>query len=415
MKTTHKNLITRLLSIGLMAALTMALPNIAEARSALGGTKKITIEGWADIEGNNIAAARDAATRDAQKKAIEMTAGVHIEAMMSDKAYSKIAEDKEVFNQEIISKIYSKTDGFIRNFKVIKEGRDGSVFKVTLQIEIDDTALNRELSIIGKQMAGARFPKLMFVVSETYTNKAGKSINVTESTLQSLLEDALLAKGFDLVAQDHIEKIRSQESDVFSDILTDDNKAAKFAMEYGAEYLVRAIAKVKYTSFNDLGQDEHHGFGELTLSAINASSAAIVASKKESGNSPANCFSEDELKIKAVSHLAPKLVDNLVTRILESWERETQNGIRYSVKLYNVKSYRKQGRKFLKLVEKIAEVVGVKKLSYGGNRLEIEVFYPMAYDVSHLEDAIMDAIDGTRMFRKLDVTFSRGRELNFKM
>ena len=61
------------------------------------------------------------------------------------------------------------------------------------------------------------------------------------------------------------------------------------------------------------------------------------------------------------------------------------------------------------------EVKQLKKISYGGDRLEIEVFYPMVHDVSHLEDAIMDALDGEKMFRKLDVTYSRGRELNFKM
>lgn len=217
------------------------------------------------------------------------------------------------------------------------------------------------------------------------------------------------------MAQDHIQKLRSQEAEVFNDILTDDNKAAKFAMEYGAEYLVRAVGRIKHTSFNDLGQQEHHGFAELSLSAINASSAAIVASKKESGNSPANCFSEIELRVKAVKHVAPKMVDNLIKRILESWDRETANGIRYSVKLYNVKSYRNEGRKFMKLLEKMPEVKQVKKISYGGDRLELEVFYPMVYDLSHLEDAIMDAIDGEKAFRKLDVTYSRGRELNFKM
>ena len=85
------------------------------------------------------------------------------------------------------------------------------------------------------------------------------------------------------------------------------------------------------------------------------------------------------------------------------------------VKLYNVKNYRKHGRKFMKILEKLPEVKQVKRISYGGQRLEIEVFYPAAHDVSHLENAIMDGLDGQRVFRNLDVTLSRGRELNFKM
>jgi hypothetical protein len=238
---------------------------------------------------------------------------------------------------------------------------------------------------------------------------------VGEPALQALMEDELLASGFDLVAQEQIKKLRGEEAQVFSDILTDDNKAAKFAMDYGAEYIVNGVARVKYTSFNDLKTQEYHGFAELSLKAINASSAAVVASKKESGNSPATCYSEVELRIKAVKHVAPPLVENLVKRVLESWDRETKNGIRYSVKLYNVKSYRTEGLAFLKLLEGMPEVKQVKKLSFGGDRLEAEVFYPMKYDVAKLEDAIMTAVGADKSFAKLDVTYSRGRELNFKL
>ena len=398
---------------GLLVVLSLLLTT--QALTAKRPTKKVNVEGWAQVQGKDVAAARNEATRDAQKKAVEMTAGVHIKSMMLDRSYSKLVGDKERFEQEIESKIYSKTDGFVRNFKVLSEKQEGSTFKVKLQIEVDDVELSRQLSILGKHLAGARFPKLMFIVKEEYTGRDSKTSVVPEPTLQSMLEDALLAKGFDLVAQDHIETLRAEEGEVFDDLITDDNKAAKFAMKYGAEYLVRATGRIKYTSYNDLGQKEHHGFTEMSLSAINSSSAAVVASKKASGNSPANCFSEAELKVKAVRHTAPKLIDNLVTRILESWDKETENGIRYSVKLYNVKSYRREGLKFIKLLEKMPDAQQVKKLSFGGGRLEVEVFYPMAHDVSALEGAIIEAIDGEKAFKNLDVTYSRGRELNFKL
>lgn len=377
--------------------------------------KKITMEGWADIRGGNIAAARDAATKNAQKSAIETTAGVHIKSMMADESYSKIVNQKERFESEVVSKIYSNSEGFISDFKLIKEQQEGQVYKVTLEVTVNDVELMRQLSIVAKHLEGARFPKIVVIVKELYKDKGGVSQSIREPTLQALLENALLARGFDLVAQEHIVKLRSQESQVFENILTDDNKAAKFAMDYGAEYVVTATSRINHTSFNDLGQQEHHGFAELSLKAINTSTAALVASAKQSGTSPANCFTEEDLRIKAVNNVASELVSNVLTRIVQSWDRETENGVRYSVKVYNVKSYRNHALKFIQAVSKIPNVKQVKKLSFGGDRLELEVFYPVMYDVSQLEQAIMEAIGGEKIFDKLDVTYSRGRELNFKM
>ena len=336
--------------------------------------KKVTVDGWSDIKDESLTAARDAAVRDAQKKAVEMTAGVHIQAMMSDESFSKVVNDKERFNQEVVSKIYAKTDGFLGAFRIVKESEDGKTYKATIEVEVNDVELSRQPSLLAKGLAGARFPKLMFVTREEYTGEDGKAVVIDEPTLQSLLENALLSRGFDLVAEDQIKKLRSEESQVFNDILTDENKAAKYAMDYGAEYIVTGVGRVRFSSYDDLHQKEYHGFAELTLRAVNASSAAIVASVKESGNSPANCFSERELRVKAVEHVTPKMIDNLIGRILESWDKETQNGVRYSVKLYNIKSYKNEGLKFIELLEATPNVKQVKKLSYGGERLDLRSF-----------------------------------------
>jgi hypothetical protein len=63
----------------------------------------------------------------------------------------------------------------------------------------------------------------------------------------------------------------------------------------------------------------------------------------------------------------------------------------------------------------VSEVKDVKKLSFGGGRLELEVFYPSTKDVSALEAAVLEAIGADPAFSTLDVTYSRGRELNFKL
>lgn len=389
----------------------LALPNASRAESV----KTLKVDGVATIKDGDVAEARDAAIRNAQKGAIESIVGVHIKAMMKDESYSAVKDQSETFRQQVQQKIESKTEGYIRKFKVVKEKKEDTTYRVTIRVTVADTSLKREISILGRKMAGARFPKIMFIVKEEYTSRDKKTESVAEPTLQAIFEDALLARGFDLVAQEQVEKLRSEEKAVFEEALSDDNAAAKMAMKYGAEYIVTGVARVRYTSFNDLGNSEHHAQAELALKGINVSSAALVASKKTTGNSPPNCYDENTLRVKTIDFVAPPLVDNLISRITQSWDRETKNGIRYAVKLYNVKSYKKQGRKFISMLKKLPGAKQVKKLSFGGGRLEVEVFYDPKHDVSQLEEMILDGSESYKALDSLDVKFTRGRELNFQL
>lgn len=387
----------------------------ARADDALGRKKTVRVTGWADVTGDDVAAARDAAIRDAHKRAIEQVAGVHVKSVMKDEAVAALKDDVSTVEQRIQQQVLTRSEGFVVGQKIVSERREGKSFKVELELMVDDAELGRRIAVIGKKLAGVRFPKLMFVAKESYKGRDGKTIEVTEPTLAALLEDALIARGFDLVSKDAVDTLRRDELEVFEASLADDKKAAEVAMRYGAEYVITAVARVEHTSYDDLRQKEHHGFADLSLKAINASSAGIVASTKKSGNAPADCFSEAELRTKAVRHVTPPLLENLLGRLMESWETESKRGVRYTVKLYGVTSYRAQGLAFIDKLQKVPEVKDVKKLSFGGGRLELEVFYPSTKDVSALEAAVLEAIGADPAFSTLDVTYSRGRELNFKL
>jgi hypothetical protein len=377
--------------------------------------KVVTAEGAADIQAGATATAREAAIRVAQRAALESVAGVHLRSFLEQEAFSQVQGGTEKFTQTVTAKLIARSDGFIRDFQILHESQEGAVYKVLLEVTIDDMGISRETALIARGLASARFPKIVLAVTEEYTDSAGKSLQVPEPALLALLEDALLARGFDLVAKGRLERMRKEEEKAFAKLFGPENVAAKLAMSYGAEYLVNAAARTKYTSRNDLGMNELHGYTELTLRAVNASSAAVVASFKQSGNSPAGVYSEEDLRIRSVQHVAPLMVENLVTRILESWDRDEHNGVRYSVKLLGVKSYKTQVAPFLELLSHLPNVKQVKEISFGENRLEVEVFYPSSEDVSVLKRAIIEAAGQARQFKGMDVAYSRGRELNFRL
>ncbi|MBK8012036.1 MAG: hypothetical protein IPK13_11865 [Deltaproteobacteria bacterium] len=377
--------------------------------------KKVVVEGWGNIVEANVADARSKAIHDAQKKAIEISAGVHVRSMMTDDSFSVLRGNNEQFAQAIQQKIEITSDGFVSDYSVLKEWVEGNTYKVELEVEVNDVALMRELAFLARRLSGARFPKIMFLLQEEYTDQAGQTGVVFEPTFQAHLEDAFLARGFDLVAQDQIKKLRAEEAEVFDDIITDENKAAKYAMGYGAEYVITGTARVRHTSFDDLGQKEHHGHAELYIRAVDASTAGVIASNKVAGSSPPNCFSEPDLRVRSVTHVGKNLIDSLIRRIVESWDKELANGVRYSVKLYGAKSFKKEGTRFITMIQGVPGVKQVKKLSFGGQRLELEVFFGASSDVSVLEREILRVSEQEHLFKAMDVTYSRGRELNFKL
>ena len=282
--------------------------------------------------------------------------------------------------------------------------------------KVASVVVQRQQDSVQARVSGkARAPKSMFVVSEEFTDARGVTTKVAQPALQALLEDALLARGFDLVAREQVARIRAEERQVFAEILSDDNAAAKLAMQYGAEYLINASATIRDTGGNPDRPSERHGYAELSLKAINASSGAVIASFKQGGTSPRDCCLSADLRMKSISFLAPPIIENLVTRVLDSWDRELQHGVRYSVKIVGVKSFRQQGAACLRLLERLPDVKQVNQISFGGERLEIEVFFPSERDVSQLESTVINAAAKTKELKRLDVVYTRGRELNFKL
>ena len=81
--------------------------------------------GQAAIYGEDVANARDKAIADAQRKTVEQAIG----AMVSSETVTE--------NFELISdKILSRSSGYVRNYKIIVEGKDDmGVYQVTVRLK----------------------------------------------------------------------------------------------------------------------------------------------------------------------------------------------------------------------------------------------------------------------------------------
>lgn len=400
--------------IGLRAwMIAFCLPCAAMGQSVPSPTKMVRVKGVADIVEGQVAAARLAAIRSAQKLAIEQTAGVSIEAAMEDKAVAVTRGGVSKFRQSIKQRILTRADGFLRGFRVVGERRVGDQYEVSLSVEVDDERLKLELRSLAQLLSLANMPKFMFVVEERVQGQDGEQVVVVRSMLESLLESSLLEKGFGLISSEHVQALQDQEAQSFEEMFDDDRKAVAFARRLGADFVALAQGKTRFLSYDDLGAKEFHGYSEVELKVLDATNGTLVASVKESGNTPANAFSMEQMCDRGMKKLAPRIIGQLISRTVDHFARQEKRGVRYSIRLRRVKSFRKQGRAFLNLLTKLKHVTNVKRLSFRGGRLEAELFYPLVRSTNDLERSILNASRKSRVLKTLELEQSQGKQMVF--
>lgn len=106
-------------------------------------SKKVTTEGMAAITGSDVASAREAAIKNAQKIAIEQVVGAYVESEFSADERASANDKGSSFRLEVRDRIVTKSDGFIEKQRVLAERRDGDVYRVSLEVEVRTAWLRR--------------------------------------------------------------------------------------------------------------------------------------------------------------------------------------------------------------------------------------------------------------------------------
>ena len=158
---------------------------------AAGNELAIKAEGLATYYQNDAARSREEAIEAAQRDAVEQASGV----MLSTESQMK--------NFELVSdEVLSHSQGFIRKFDVLKEGRDGLFYRVTINAIVSrqafiadvDESLENLYQKIGK-------PRVMLVVDESDGNGGGEFAMTAPAlkVLEKEIRKILLAKGFTFI------------------------------------------------------------------------------------------------------------------------------------------------------------------------------------------------------------------------
>jgi hypothetical protein len=131
-----------ILSVLVLSACATSRPNIKDYANKNKEEKEITevvqAEGMVAVLNNDILDAKKRALGEAQRNAVEMTVGVYVNAATR-------VEKAIMVDQQILS----KTNGYIKKYKLLSEGREGDFYKTNIEALVKIEAVNKDLNILG--------------------------------------------------------------------------------------------------------------------------------------------------------------------------------------------------------------------------------------------------------------------------
>ncbi len=326
-----------------------------------------TAEGVAVIVDNNTALARDQAVKDALRMVVEQAVG------------TIVSSETVVQNYEVLQdRIYSKTQGYIRNYNIINENPAGNLYRVTIQATVANGDLKNDLMALGLLIARKNMPRVIIMVAEQNVDMddytywwhvvAGHAdLTITENTLMEKLAE----KGFNIV--DHSVKAKSLQISNAYKIESLTNDAIKtIGNLYDAEVVIYGKALSKLAG-SVMGSSMKSAQADVSLRAVNTDNGQVIASS--TNHAAAVHPSEVNAGTEALKQAAEGIAEKLITQIINRWSQDVSGGAMIQVVISGIKSYNHLV-KFKEMVQKkIRGVAGLyqRDFSSGVATLDINI------------------------------------------
>lgn len=361
-------------SIVLSAALTLicialqffpAMPERAFAQTPEPAIKTIDAAGYAPFSGVNAAIARDAAIEDALRKAVEQAVGTLVSA-------ETMVENFQVLNDNV----YTKTQGYIKDYSVLNETQSQGLYQVTVRATVAIGGLKNDLDALGVLYARAEKPKVLFLIAEQNIGHRhyvfwwwGRSEYMGEtvdmSAAETALKESFLGRGFNVVdGSGRLDGIEISNAYRVADLTNDG--ARQIARKFSAEIVVKGKALAKEGPRTP-GSQVGSYIADITVEAIKVDNGAVLASARGHGTS--RHVSDVTGGVEAISRASNEAADRLVEQIAAKW----QSGNIVTLRLGNIKDFKKIADFKNALKTRIKGVKAVYQRGFEGDQAVFEL------------------------------------------
>lgn len=304
---------------------------------AAGEPQTVETEGLAAVINNDIAMARDKAIDDAKRKAVEQVAGTTVSSQ-------SIAENFQL----VEDKIYSRASGFVRNYSISSELKDGDNYRVKIKATVDANAIAENLDVLFKVK-----PRVIVMIAEQ--NVGGKSPsywwgNSGFSSEMDVFQTSLISdwqpKGFKFIEPGMLRgKVKIGKAMTTPELSNGD----ALTLSKGADADVAIVGKVLVTDAGPVmdGVTMHSFHAVGTLRVLNVDTGEIIAVADDTGVAPhIDANMGGRLAIKA---LTQKLGLDLEKKILAKWTAEAASAMELELVV--------AGAKTSKVIDEITRVL----------------------------------------------------------
>ncbi len=323
-----KSIITSMSRIGFVATLLVLCVSftVGAVQDGLAQTTQtVTAEGMASVQGNP-AMARDGAIQDALRKAVEQAVG------------TMVASETLVENFQVVrDNIYNKSQGYVKEYKVVKESPQKDLYMVTISATVSTENLKNDLGALGLLIARVGKPRTLFMVAEQnvgqeillywwgYWGKGGAAFagqSVEMAVSETVLKEEFLNRGFNVIDISAVTgKFEISNAYRIADLT--DTGAREIGRKMGAEIIVKGKALAKEGP-RTAGSSVGSYLADITLSAVRVDNGQVLASVR--GNAAARHVAQHVGGNQAIENAARQVADKLVEQITAKWTAEMSGG-----------------------------------------------------------------------------------------
>ncbi|OGW67694.1 MAG: hypothetical protein A3H49_09205 [Nitrospirae bacterium RIFCSPLOWO2_02_FULL_62_14] len=272
------------------------------------------------------AIARDNAIQDALRKAVEQAVG------------TMVSSETLVENFQVVrDNIYNKSQGYVKEYKVVKESPGKDLYAVTISATVSTENLKNDLGALGLLIARVGKPRTLFMIAEQnvgqeillywwgYWGKGGAAFagqSVEMAVSETVLKEEFLNRGFNVIDISAVTgKFEISNAYRIADLT--DTGARDIGRKMGAEIIIKGKALAKEGP-RTAGSSVGSYLADITLSAVRVDNGQVLASVR--GNAAARHIAQHVGGNQAIENAARQVADKLVEQITAKWTAEMSGG-----------------------------------------------------------------------------------------
>ena len=276
----------------------------------------LDVEGYAAIESGKKAVARDGALNDAFRRAIEQVVGVMVEA--------KTAVRDAVLLQD---KIYSKSSGFIKSYKITTEIFESDACRISIKATVSRVRLEKgldEVGLLSKKMGKPRVAVIMTeqnIGNDTPSGSLGDGA-VDAGVAYSVLNKYFGKKGYNLVDRETLVALAKREGTLSpTGAISSSDAAIQVAAGGGAEVVIigQAIAKAGGSTLSD--SKMRTSLANVSARVVDADTGELIASYSAKSRPVVN-INPTAGGALAIESASQELAEKLNKMIIAKWKQK---------------------------------------------------------------------------------------------